>query len=75
MSEMPVAEFWEKQLLGKPPLLLLPTDKPRTSAASSLFQVDSWLTHYGAQTTDIASIDRVERPSLEMGSTAVHIYV
>lgn len=34
--------FWEQQLLGKPPLLLLPTDKPRTSSASSLFQVPSF---------------------------------
>lgn len=37
-STSPMA-FWEQQLLGKPPLLLLPTDKPRTSSASALFQV------------------------------------
>ena len=38
-AQQPLVKFWTDQLLGKPPLLLLPTDKPRTSNASSLFQV------------------------------------
>ena len=33
MGTSAAADYWKQRLLGKPPLLLLPTDRPRGTAA------------------------------------------
>ena len=70
-AQQPLVKFWTDQLLGKPPLLLLPTDKPRTSNASSLFQV-SRTQRRVTQLWNLACILHSQKVKLEEARCWIH---